>query len=159
MASATVDNSARQSGVPSRRLKEILSLCLEACDLTTHTVHLSVVSDDEIHELNLEWRQKDKPTDVLSFSQLETIDDSFPEVSFPGPPPLGDIVISFETARVQAIQIGHSLESEYRRLIVHGFLHLLGHDHIHGGRQAGNMRKEEERILEVDGPSIGMLSH
>ena len=156
MANATVDNTLRHSGISSKKLKEILKLCLEAYDLASKTVHLSVVNDSQIHELNLQWRGKDKPTDVLSFSQVETVDgDDFPEISFPGPTPLGDIVISFETARVQAERIGHSLETEYRRLIVHGFLHLLGHDHIHGGRQAGNMRREENRVIAFISDEIG----
>ena len=60
-----------------------------------------------------------------------------------------DIVISADTAARQAQSIGHSLEDEYRRLLVHGFLHLLGHDHVNGGHQARNMKLEENRLLEV----------
>ena len=148
MGNASVDNSTKHSGVKSGRLRAYLELCLGACELDHRTVHLSVVDDDEIQALNRQWRAKDKPTDVLSFSQVEAADDDgFPMDVFPGPQPLGDIVISFETAARQALEIGHSVDEEYRRLIVHGFLHLLGHDHVNGGRQAAKMKREEERLL------------
>ncbi len=148
MGVVSVDNSARKSGVKNARLCNVLTLCLNACELEERTVHLSVVSDDEIRELNRQWRSKDKATDVLSFSQVEaSADDGFPVNIFPGPQPLGDIVISFETASRQALEIGHSTDEEYQRLIVHGFLHLLGHDHVNGGRQAAKMKREEERLL------------
>ena len=148
MGNASVDNSFKKSGLKSARLRGILELCLNACELGHRTVHLSVVADDEIRALNQRWRSKDKPTDVLSFSQVESSDDDgFPVEVFPGPQPLGDIVISFETAARQAREIGHSVDQEYQRLIVHGFLHLLGHDHVNGGRQAAKMKRAEERLL------------
>ena len=148
MGNASVDTSTKHSGVKSGRLRAYLEVCLGACELDHRTVHLSVVDDDEIQALNRQWRAKDKPTDVLSFSQVEAADDDgFPMDVFPGPQPLGDIVISFETAARQALEIGHSVDEEYRRLIVHGFLHLLGHDHVNGGRQAAKMKREEERLL------------
>ena len=149
MRQASVENSFRKSGIRTPRLRRILELCLEATARDSYTVHLSIVSDAEIHALNLQWRKKDKPTDVLSFSQLESVEDGLPFVDvFPGPKPLGDLVISHETTKAQADHIGHSLDEEYQRLIVHGFLHLLGHDHIHGGRQAAKMKREEVRLLD-----------
>ena len=149
MGNASVENSVKRSGIKSPRLRGVLELCLEATEHTEHTVHLSIVTDEEIRALNRQWRKKDKATDVLSFSQLESTDDDLPFVDvFPGPKPLGDIIISYETALLQAEQIGHSLDEEYQRLIVHGFLHLLGHDHVHGGRQAAKMKREEERLLD-----------
>ena len=148
MGNASVDNSVKKSGLKNARLRAFLELCLSACELGHRTVHLSVVADDEIQALNRQWRSKDKPTDVLSFSQVEAAaDDGFPMDVFPGPQPLGDIIISFETAARQAREIGHSVDQEYQRLIVHGFLHLLGHDHVNGGRQAAKMKREEERLL------------
>ena len=149
MVSASVENTFRRSGIKSPRLRGILELCLVGTDRDGDTVHLSVVSDEEIQALNRHWRKKDKATDVLSFSQIESSDDEIPFMDvFPGPKPLGDIVISYETAMTQAEQIGHSLDDEYQRLIVHGFLHLLGHDHVHGGRQAAKMKREEQRLLD-----------
>eukprot|EP00960_Hanusia_phi_P031370 749263-Hanusia_phi.AAC.5 len=85
-------------------------------------VELSIVlcSDEWIRDLNKKWRQKDAPTDVLSFPQ-ET-DDGI----------LGDLVISIPTAEAQARDLGHDLRHEMRVLMVHGLLHLLGYDHETG---------------------------
>ena len=107
-------------------------------------LELSIVITDDatIHELNQQWRGKDKPTDVLSFPQEE---GPVNPATFMGH--LGDIVISAETAARQAPVYQHGFEAEMRRLLVHGVLHLMGHDHIHGGRQAAKMRKEEDRLV------------
>ena len=69
MGNASVDNSVKKSGLKNARLRAFLELCLSACELGHRTVHLSVVADDEIQALNRQWRSKDKPTDVLSFSR------------------------------------------------------------------------------------------
>lgn len=126
---------------------------------------LSVVltGDDEVHRLNRDWRHKDKPTDVLSFSQIEDIDalaalgadgeemrvTDAPEGCPEAQPVWGDVVISYDTAARQAAAFGHSLADEVRVLLVHGILHLLGHDHEKGGAQAARMRAEEARILAL----------
>lgn len=97
---------------------------------------LSVVltGDAEIRVLNREYRGKDKPTDVLSFP----MGDEYL---------LGDIVISVERARSQAAEFGVTYDEELARLLVHGLLHLLGYDHVKGGRQAGRMREKEEEMM------------
>jgi len=107
-----------------------------------------LLTDDEgIREINKQWRGKDRPTDVIAFSQIEG--EPFP-TDF-----LGDIVISVETAARQAEEIGHSLGHEMDRLVVHGILHLLGYQHAKGGRQAARMRRKEEELTELvqEGPS------
>ena len=82
-----------------------------------------VLTDDaQLHELNLEYLGVDAPTDVLSFPASE----SDPET---GIPYLGDILISIPRAAQQAQAAGHSVEAEVQLLVVHGTLHLLGHDH------------------------------
>lgn len=110
-----------------------------------------ITTDATIHELNLQWRGKDKPTDVLSFPQLEKeeIDPARPGLV------LGDVVISLDTAAAQAARYGHSLEGEVRRLLVHGVLHLIGHDHVHGGWQARRMKEEEARLLRAVEEALG----
>ena len=112
-------------------------------------VELSIVLTDDaaIHALNHEWRGKDRPTDVLSFSQLEGAPTGSHAV-------LGDVVISLDTAARQAQKLGFTLEEEVTRLLVHGVLHLLGHDHVHGGRQARKMKNEEERLLQLIGERL-----
>jgi len=101
-------------------------------------VSVVIVDDAEIHALNREWRGKDKPTDVLSWPQTE-----------PGEPLsdyLGDVVISRDTAERQAAARGWELDDELALLLVHGILHLLGHeDDTEEG--AETMKAIERRIL------------
>ena len=88
---------------------------------------LRFTDDAEIHQLNAQYRQKDQPTDVLSFAALE--DDlgmALPETE---PLYLGDIIVSVDTAKRQAIARDHSLKLELGWLVTHGLLHLLGWDH------------------------------
>jgi probable rRNA maturation factor len=117
-------------------------------DALGSTAELSIVLTDDaaIRELNREWRGKDRATDVLSFSQVEG------EGPGPaGPPFLGDVVVSLDTAARQADEMGHSLEQEVTRLLVHGVLHLLGHDHEGDGAAAKKMKAEETRLLTLLG--------
>ncbi len=90
-----------------------------------------------IRELNRRYRSKDTPTDVLSFP----MDDD--EVM------LGDVVVSVETAARQADEFSVLIEDELMRLLVHGVLHLVGYDHVRGGRQAAKMKRREEKLLEA----------
>jgi len=101
-------------------------------------VELSILlTDDEgIRELNRDYRGRDKPTDVLSFP----MEDDYM---------LGDVVISMERAREQAVEFKVSEDEELARLLVHGILHLMGHDHVKGGRQAKRMKEEEKALLKL----------
>lgn len=95
----------------------------------SYEVTLRLTDDGEIHELNSQYRQMDKPTDVLAFAAME-VDSPLPlEVRSQLPLYLGDIVISVDTAIKQAQQQGHELQTELAWLASHGFLHLLGWDH------------------------------
>lgn len=87
-------------------------------------VTIVLTDDAEIHALNREHLDVDRPTDVLSFPLVEFGDEGFPDV-----PHLGDIVISLDTAQRQADAAGHGLELEVATLAAHGLTHLLGHDH------------------------------
>lgn len=87
-------------------------------------LHLTLTTDERIHQLNRDYRGQDKPTDVLSFSQIEGSEAFVPPPN--GALALGDVVISVETARRQA---NGELINELRLLAVHGALHLLGYDH------------------------------
>lgn len=111
---------------------------------------LTLTDDATIQELNKTWRGKDKPTDVLSFSQVEEVETRGVRVTNTAHlRVLGDVVISVETAARQAPRYGNDLEGELTRLLVHGVLHLLGHDHVHGGHQARIMKEEEARLLRA----------
>src|SRR5688572_31117122 len=84
--------------------------------------------DDEIHALNREWRQRDKPTNVLSFPMLEP--GSLMALPADGPPELlGDIALAYETCAREAAEKAVPVQDHAAHLIVHGLLHLAGHDH------------------------------
>lgn len=110
-----------------------------------------------MREINLLRRGKDKTTDVLSFplefdaaplSAVLTERKNSDPSSFP-PIALGEIVISVDTLRRQAAEIGHSEKDEFYRLLVHGFLHLLGYDHERGEEEERIMKEKEDECLEA----------
>lgn len=100
-------------------------------------------SNEKIHELNREYRQIDRPTDVLSFAlnEGEDYEDSEEESQL-----LGDLIISLERTAEQAEEYGHSFERELAYLTTHGCLHILGYDHMTDEDKA-EMRKEEKFVL------------
>ncbi|HOO81987.1 MAG TPA: rRNA maturation RNase YbeY [Alphaproteobacteria bacterium] len=97
----------------------VIGLTLEKADVEAQGKELSLVlaDNDFVQALNKEWRGKDKPTNVLSFPQDE-------------PMLLGDIILAYETVRDEAKEQDKRFEDHATHLIVHGLLHLLGHDHI-----------------------------
>ena len=108
-------------------------------------VSVRFVDDEEIHALNLQYRNIDRSTDVLSFPLGEDgIYDRNPES---GALLLGDIVISLQKAEQQAELYGHTLQREVAYLTVHSVLHLLGYDHVNGGMEQVHMREREETVL------------
>jgi probable rRNA maturation factor len=110
-----------------------------------------LLSDDgEVQALNRQWRAKDKPTNVLSFPMLERRDLLALDES--GPPVLiGDIVLALETCRREAAEKGVSIEVHAAHLIVHGLLHLAGHDHEVSPAQAAAMEALEINALALLG--------
>jgi probable rRNA maturation factor len=103
---------------------------------------ISLVDDAQIAELNACYRDRRRPTDVLSFSLLEG------ENAEHRGRLLGDVVIGIETAARQARSRHRGLDEEVARLLIHGTLHLLGHDHVHD-QEARAMRAEERRLWRV----------
>ena len=137
-------------------LTRVIAAALEAEKVTIPCgVDVLLTTNEGIREINLEQRQIDAATDVLSFPMLELT---------PGVPPtgegedeldpetglccLGDMVISVERAKEQAADFGHSIQRELAYLAVHSVLHLLGYDHLDEGPQKARMRAREEAILE-----------
>jgi probable rRNA maturation factor len=107
---------------------------------------LLFTSDAEVHTLNREWRERDKPTNVLSFPMLER--EELQELTPDGPPVmLGDVALAYETCAREAAEKGVPLEHHAMHLIVHGLLHLAGHDHVDSDAQAEAMESFEIRIL------------
>lgn len=112
------------------RLKQLLEFAGKH-EQVADDVEMSVnfVTDEEIRRLNLEYREMDEPTDVLSFAMQEQTEGEMEIIEEHIPTLLGDIVISIDKAKEQAQEYGHSLEREIAFLTIHGFLHLLGYDH------------------------------
>ena len=110
-------------------------------------ISVTFVDNEQIHELNREYRGKDTPTDLLSFAmeEGETLlqDPTLPEL-------LGDIVINTDRTALQAEQLGHSYQRELVFLFLHGLLHLLGYDHEQGPEQ-------EREMFSLQDQLIGML--
>jgi probable rRNA maturation factor len=139
-------SEVKNSGVDTRRLKHIASKLLREMDEAQSALSVTLVDDREIRTLNREHRGKDKPTDVLSFPMYE-----------PGEAPgahgerlLGDVVISVDTARRQAADYDAPLQNEIYRLLIHGILHVLGHDHEEPAERTA-MEAEERRLAAAIG--------
>lgn len=113
-------------------------------------VSVTFVTNDAIQEINRDYRDKDQPTDVISFA-MEELGEGEMEVVIEGMPRmLGDIIISTDRTREQAADFGHSFERELGFLAVHGFLHLLGYDHMNEADEKKMFGKQDE-ILESYG--------
>jgi probable rRNA maturation factor len=111
---------------------------------------LLFTSDAEIHALNREWRERDKPTNVLSFPMLARAD--LLALGEDGPPELlGDVALAHETCAREADQAGLSLAHHAAHLIVHGLLHLAGHDHETSPEDAEAMEALETKALALMG--------
>lgn len=145
--SLVIDN--RQSKEVDQLLLEIIEKAVLECLQyegwdPDYEVSLSLVDNQEIQELNHEYRGKNYVTDVLSFPLVE---DDFPvgEEKL-----LGDIVISVEKALEQAEEYGHSFQREMAFLVVHSMFHLMGYDHEDEISQQ-EMRQREEAVLKIIG--------
>jgi len=137
----------RRRGVPTvdRRLfRRRAGRVLAALDSSERELSVSLTDDAEIAALNEEWRGREGPTDVLSFSLEEGEHADF------GGALLGDVVIALPVAERQARAYGATLDDEVARLLIHGVLHLLGHDHQEPG-EARRMRSEERRVWRAVG--------
>lgn len=126
------------------------TLALENFDRNTQ-VSVTFVDNEGIHEINRKFRNIDRPTDVLSFPLLG--DDDLPDDKLFSVP-LGDIVLSLERAKEQAIEFGHSFEREVAFLTAHSVLHLLGYDHETGEEDEKIMRQKQNEIMEALGLSV-----
>ena len=127
-------------------LEKVLQAGLARFGKAEAEVSVILVSDEYIHELNLEYRALDQPTDVLSFVMAEDLPETPSYLTTDMPELLGDIYISVPRTVEQAVTYGHSFERELCYLGVHGLLHLLGYDH-QDEAQTEKMREQEELLL------------
>lgn len=134
-------------------LRQVIPAALEAEGVAVPwEVDVLFTDDEGIHQINLEQREVDRPTDVLSFPMFDLQPGEHPteEDADPGTGlvPLGDMVISLERAQAQGEEYGHGTRREVAYLAVHSVLHLLGYDHMDEGPMKAQMRAHEEAILE-----------
>lgn len=111
-------------------------------------VSINFVHNDEIKSLNRDYRHQDKVTDVISFAMQERLKDEMEIVGADIPVVLGDIIISVDKAKEQAADYNHSFERELGFLAVHGFLHLLGYDHMDEDEEKIMFNRQEEILGE-----------
>lgn len=146
-------------------IKEILDLIMEevlsqeGCPYEAQ-VNLLITDNEGIHEFNRQYRQVDAPTDVLSFPMIDFIKEAdfsvvdHGEAEYFDPESgeliLGDIIISADKVKEQALKFGHSQKREFAFLTAHSMLHLCGYDHMTQA-QADVMEQKQEKVLEVLG--------
>ncbi len=134
-------------------LRQVIPAALEAEGVAVPwEVDVLFTDDEGIHQINLEQREVDRPTDVLSFPMFDLQPGEHPTEADADPGtglvPLGDMVISLERAKAQGEEYGHGTRREVAYLAVHSVLHLLGYDHMDEGPMKAQMRAREEAILE-----------
>jgi probable rRNA maturation factor len=136
----------------SSTLKRDAVALMKAAGLPDCELSLTLTSDESIRTLNRDYRKKDRATDVLSFSQLEERGTPSPDpraITNIRGMPLGDVVISIDTALAQAREYGVAPAERLRTLLIHGFLHLLGYDHERSPSEARKMFARERRLAAL----------
>ena len=137
-------------------IRKVIRTALAAEGVTAACeVDVLLTDDENIHAINLDMRQVDRATDVLSFPEFDLTPGQLPgpEDADPGTGlvPLGDMVISMERVAAQAEEYGHSRQRELAYLVTHSMLHLLGYDHLDEGEMKKQMRGREEAIMALLG--------
>ncbi|PIQ96983.1 MAG: rRNA maturation RNase YbeY [Nitrospinae bacterium CG11_big_fil_rev_8_21_14_0_20_56_8] len=136
-------NDQKYCPVGARELKKHLRSVLRELECGGSEISILLVDDAGIRELNRRFRKLNKPTDVLSFPQYEGAPPS------PSTGPLGDIVVSIETADRQAREHGLSLIEEIVLLLIHGVLHLLGYDHERSKKEELEMKEKTRTLFDM----------
>lgn len=142
MNNVEVFNEYKENVKEIETIKKLIDYAIKYKNLNNIEFNIILVDNEYIHNLNLNYRHIDRPTDVITFALeddkiVKTIDDYRV---------LGDIYISVDKAKEQAAEYGHSFLREICFLTVHGFLHLLGYDHMNKEDEIV-MFKEQEEIL------------
>lgn len=133
-------------------IKNVIETCFkeEGLEKSKLCITITLTNPENIRKLNNEYRNIDRATDVLSFPMFEKdeLDKKIQNQDFVHEDVLGDIIISIDKVREQAEEYGHSFERELSYMIVHGFYHLMGYDHIKETDKE-KMRPKEEKILNI----------
>ena len=133
-----------------RIVEKVLKKCFEEEGLIDSKLIMTITftTPEEIRKINKKYRKIDRATDVLSFPMFEKaeLDEKIKNKDFLYEDVLGDVIISIDKVREQAEEYGHSFERELSYMLVHGFYHLMGYDHIEE-EDKKIMRPKEEKIL------------
>ena len=125
------DETAELSEQQMLEIERLINFAANKLEIEEHSeVSVTFVSNERIQEINRDYRDKDMPTDVISFAMEELGEGEVELTGVEMPRVLGDIIISISRTKEQAEEYGHSFERELGFLAVHGFLHLLGYDHM-----------------------------
>ncbi len=143
-------NTTRKHRIAIRRIERAARGLLTAIGRPEATLSLTFVGDAAMRRLNREHRGKDRTTDVLSFPLFEPF--TVPRRARADEPELllGDIIISVDVAKRQAAEYDATLDDEIERLLIHGVLHLLGHDHEEPAERARMVRQEKRLAAAID---------
>ncbi len=132
--------------------QKVIEKCFEIEGLsnTQLIITITLTTPENIKEINKKYRNIDKETDVLSFPMFEReeLQEKIKNNQFTHEDVLGDIVISIEQVKKQAVEYGHSFERELSYMMVHGFYHLMGYDHM-TEEEKKEMREKEDKVLGV----------
>ena len=135
-----------------KTIETVINKCFEVENLIKLNLYISITltTPKEIRKINKEFRNIDKETDVLSFPMFEKneIDAIVKEGKNEIPETIGDIIISIDRVKEQAEEYGHSFERELAYMVVHGFYHLMGYDHMQEDEKVV-MRAKEENVLNL----------
>ena len=114
-------------------MEDFIDYSLNKLNINNVMFNIIIINNDKIHELNKEYRNIDRPTDVITFAFEDNKNVEVPNIRV-----LGDIYISYDKVKSQALEYNHSIKREICFLAIHGLLHLLGYDH---------MNKKDEKIM------------
>jgi probable rRNA maturation factor len=140
-----VDETNQLSDEQMKEIEKLLNFAANKENVDEHSeVSVTFVTNERIHEINREYREKDAPTDVISFAMEELGEGEIELIGAELPRVLGDIIVSIPKAEEQAREYGHSFIRELGFLCVHGFLHLLGYDHMEKAEEEKMFSRQKE---------------
>jgi len=144
-----IHNKHSEIQIDNLDLKKKVDAIMASLNCLDKEISILLMGDDDIRQLNKEFRDYDKPTDVLSFPQ-----NSDEDPPIPGEIILGDIAISLDIAKTQAKEHGLKLKEEVILLLIHGILHLLGYDHEISEQEENKMRNKTRELFKEIFPEI-----
>ncbi|KAA0560541.1 rRNA maturation RNase YbeY [Rossellomorea aquimaris] len=144
-----IDETEKLSAEETNLVKNILNFAAQKEEVEDDSeVSVTFVTNGRIQEINREYRHKDQPTDVISFALEELGEDEVEIVGGQIPRVLGDIIISIDRAKEQAEEYNHSFSRELGFLALHGFLHLLGYDHMEETEEKKMFQRQKDILNE-----------